>query len=143
MVETAINASVPSAEIIQKYGLAVWLVVVFCLGLFVFTGWIVRYLLKSHEKEREEHQRFFSDAIKSNTQALVQTATSLSDASSSINHSMEVLGRIEEMIRENRKESQKMNESQDITNKELYGLNKRLDGMHELQKTCQDICRNK
>lgn len=137
-----IGAEIPSSQIINEYGLAVWLVVLFCIGLFIFTFWLVKYLLKSHEKERELHQKFFSEAIQSNTQALVTTADKLAEATLSIRYSMEALGRIESITKSAREDHQILQTTQVSIHKDMFGLNTRMEGLEKLQEQCQNICRD-
>lgn len=145
-----INASIPSSEIIRNYGIAVWLVVLVFIGLLIITGLLVRHLLKTHEKEREAnqeerklHQQFFSDAIKSNTQALVRTADTLSEASSNIRYSLDALARVEQIAISSKEDFQELNAIQMDVHRDIGSLTTKIDNFQSLQLQCQEICKRK
>lgn len=145
-----ISANIPSESIINDYGLAVWLVVVFVLGLMLTTYLLVRHLLKTHEKERQDHleerkghQEFFSSAIKSNTEALVRTAETLSEASNNIRHSMDALARVEQIALGVKDDYQEINATQMEVQRDIGVLTNKIDGFKNLQRQCQEICKKK
>jgi tRNA G18 (ribose-2'-O)-methylase SpoU len=102
-------------EVLQKYGLAVYLSLFFSIGIFLFSVWMVKRLLTMHEKEkqqliasqereREKHQEFLSEAVKSNTTALIIASDRLSDLGATLKGISESLIRIESANRYQREE---------------------------------------
>lgn len=102
-------------EVLQKYGLAVYLSLFFSIGIFLFSVWMVKRLFNMHEsekkqllnmqeKEREKHQEFLSEAVKSNTSALIIASDRLSDLGSMLKGISESLIRIESANKYQREE---------------------------------------
>lgn len=108
--------SVPThLEILQKYGVAVYLSLFFSIGIFLCSVWLVKRLLTMHEsekkqllsmqeKEREKHQEFLSEAVKSNTTALIMATDRLSDLGAMLKSVSESLIRIESANKYQREE---------------------------------------
>jgi CHASE3 domain sensor protein len=57
-------------EIISKFGAPLVIAIVFSFVILFFSIWLVKSLLKSYERERSEHQKFLSDAVRANTEQL-------------------------------------------------------------------------
>ena len=102
-------------EILQKYGLAVYLSLFFSIGIFLFSVWMVKrllamnesekqQLLSMQEREREKHQEFLSEAVKSNTSALIMASDRLSDLGATLKGISESLIRIESANKYQREE---------------------------------------
>jgi cell division protein FtsX len=66
-------------EVVSKLGVPIVLAVSLSIGIFLSALWLVKNLLKSYEKEREQHQIFLSDAVKSNTEAIRNIADRIND----------------------------------------------------------------
>lgn len=109
-------ADVPThLAVLQKYGLAVYLSLFFSIGTFIFLVLLVKKLLAMHEKEKDQlinmqekerasHQEFLSEAVKSNTSALIMASERLSDLGSTLKGISESLIRIESANRYQREE---------------------------------------
>lgn len=102
-------------EILQKYGLAVYLSLFFSIGIFLFSVWLVKRLLVTHEaekkqllamqeKDRERYQEFLSEAVKSNTSALIMASDRLSDLGAMLKSISESLIRTESANKYQREE---------------------------------------
>lgn len=108
--------SIPThLEILQKYGIAVYLALFFSIGTFVFSVLLIKRLLNMYEaekkqslatqeKERESHQTFLSEAVKSNTTALIMATDRLSDLGAMLKSVSESLIRIESANKYQREE---------------------------------------
>lgn len=98
--------NVPPIEILQRFGLAVYLSLFFSFGIFAFTFWLMKHLLAQWEAERTEHQKFMSDSVRANTSALVAATDRLSDLGAMIRGVSEQLVRLETANRYQRDEHQ-------------------------------------
>lgn len=66
-------------EIVSKLGVPIVLAVCLSIGIFLAALWLVKNLLKQYEKERETSQKFLSEAVNQNTQAIKQMADRLNE----------------------------------------------------------------
>lgn len=98
--------TVPPLEILQKFGLAVYLSLFFSIGIFAFTFWLMKHFLAQWEAERTEHQKFMSESVKSNTGAIVSATDRLADLGAMIRNLAEQLTRLETANRYQRDEHQ-------------------------------------
>lgn len=111
----AITSVQTHLEILQKYGLAVYLSLFLSIGIFLFSVWLVKRLLTMHEsekkqllamqeKEHERHQGFLSEAVKLNTTALIMATDRLSDLGAMLKSVSECLVRLESANKYQREE---------------------------------------
>lgn len=111
----AITSVSTHLEILQKYGVAVYLSLFFSIGIFIFSVLLIRRLLNMYEaekkqslatqeKEREGHQQFLSEAVKGNTTALIIATDRLSDLGAMLKSISECLVRLESANKYQREE---------------------------------------
>ncbi len=124
-------------EVLQKYGLAVYLSLFFSIGIFIFSVWLVKKLLVMHEsekkqllamqeKEREQHQQFLSEAVKANTTALIIATDRLSDLGSMLKTMASALERLESANKYQREEHTAQTQVLADMQKEIYAMYGRL-----------------
>ena len=99
--------TLPPMEVLERFGLAVYLALFFSVGIFTFSVWLVRHLLKQWESERAEHQEFMSNSVKANTGAIVSATDRLADLGGMIRSLAEQLARLETANRYQRDEHSK------------------------------------
>ena len=98
--------TVPPFEILQRFGLAVYLSLFFSIGIFAFTFWLMKHFLAQWEAERADHQKFMSDSVRTNTMAIVSATDRLADLGAMIRSLSEQLTRLETANRYQRDEHQ-------------------------------------
>lgn len=98
--------TVPPFEILQRFGLAVYLSLFFSIGIFAFTFWLMKHFLAQWEAERTDHQKFMSESVRSNTTAIVSATDRLADLGAMIRGLSEQLIRLETANRYQRDEHQ-------------------------------------
>ena len=85
----------PPWDIIKAQGLATWLAIFLTIAMAGVTGWIVRWVLKSSDESRKDHQKFFSESIGANTRIIEQVSERLSDVKNALEKINESLIRLE------------------------------------------------
>ena len=96
-----IKASIEGTKLL---GLSTYLALFLSIGIFVTAILLIRFLIRSYERERQIHQQFLSEAVKQNTSAIETVADRMNDLAGVFSKITESLTRLESADRYQREE---------------------------------------
>lgn len=125
MIDQIFKSAVEGTKLL---GLSTYLALFLSIGVFLTALFLVRFLIRTYERERQVHQQFLSDAVKSNTAMIGQVVERMNDLGNLITKILESLTRLENADRYQREEHKQILLALENVKGELGNLHDQLKG---------------